>query len=91
MFKFMSNRKKQNRRLAEDWFDELDDESQQETAVKYLRKLDNFSLKKLYAAVDLYRKGDIELRKVKEPEEPVAQEEKSEDVMDSYVETDNNK
>lgn len=89
MFKFMSNRKKQNRRLAEDWFDELDDESQQETAVKYLRKLDNFSLKKLYAAVDLYRKGDIELRKVKEPEEPVAQEEKSEDAMDSYVETDN--
>lgn len=87
----MSNRRKQNRRLAEDWFDELDDESQQETAVKYLRKLDNFSLKKLYAAVDLYRKGDIELKKVKEPEEPVIQEEKSEDVMDSYVETDNNK
>lgn len=87
----MSNRRKQNRRLAEDWFDELDDESQQETAVKYLRKLDNFSLKKLYAAVDLYRKGDIELRKVKEPEELVAQEEKSEDAMDSYVETDNNK
>ena len=58
------------------WLDELDDESKQETVIKYLRSLDNKSLKKLYEAVDLFRQGDDKLKKVVEPEpEP---EEKSE-------------
>lgn len=50
------------------WLDELDDESKQETVIKYLRSLDNKSLKKLYEAVDLYRQGDDKLKKVVEPE-----------------------
>lgn len=50
------------------WLDELDDESKQETVIKYLRSLDNRSLKKLYEAVDLYRQGDDKLKKVVEPE-----------------------
>jgi hypothetical protein len=87
MFKFMSNRKRQRKLEFQDWFDELDDESQQETAVKYLRKLDNFSLKRLYAAVDLYRKGDNELRKVKEPEDDKPSEEPDDDT--NFVETNN--
>lgn len=49
------------------WLDELDDESKQETVIKYLRSLDNKSLKKLYEAVDLYRQGDDKLKKVVEP------------------------
>lgn len=60
------------------WLDELDDESKQETVIKYLRSLDNKSLKKLYEAVDLYRQGDDKLKKVVEPEpEPEANEESS--------------
>lgn len=51
------------------WFDGLDEESQQETTLKYLRKLDKSSLKRLYEAVELYREADKILRdKVKEPE-----------------------
>lgn len=59
------------------WLDELDDESKQETVIKYLRSLDNKSLKKLYEAVDLFRQGDDKLKKVVEPEPET--EEKSED------------
>lgn len=60
------------------WLDELDDESKQETVIKYLRSLDNKSLKKLYEAVDLYRQGDDKLKKVVEPEpEPETNEESS--------------
>lgn len=60
------------------WLDELDDESKQETVIKYLRSLDNKSLKKLYEAVDLYRQGDDKLKKVVEPEpEPEQNEESS--------------
>ena len=59
------------------WLDELDDESKQETVIKYLRSLDNKSLKKLYEAVDLFRQGDDKLKKVVEPEPE--SEEKSED------------
>lgn len=76
MFKASNNRKKQQRKAEfQNWFDELDEDSQQETCITYLRKLDNSSLKRLYAAVELYRKGDNELRKVKDPmEEDVAEE-----------------
>lgn len=56
------------------WLDELDDESKQETVIKYLRSLDNKSLKKLYEAVDLYRQGDDKLKKVVEPETEDAEE-----------------
>lgn len=59
------------------WLNELDDESKQETVIKYLRSLDNKSLKKLYEAVDLFRQGDDKLKKVVEPEPET--EEKSED------------
>lgn len=64
MFK-MRKRKETNDNY---WLDELDDESKQETVIKYLRSLDNKSLKKLYEAVDLYRQGDDKLKKVVEPE-----------------------
>ena len=67
-FKKMSKRK--NRVEAEHWFSELDKETQQDTAIKYLRSLDNKSLKNLYAAVDFYRQGDKILQdKVKDPAE----------------------
>lgn len=75
MIKFMSSKAKQSkqarRRLEfESWFEGLDEESQQETTLKYLRSLDPQSLKRLYEAVDLYRKADKILKdKVKEPEQ----------------------
>lgn len=54
---------------AQRWFDELDAETQQETAIKYLRRLDSRSLKKLYEAIDLYRQADKILNQsVKDPE-----------------------
>ena len=56
------------------WLDELDDESKQETVIKYLRSLDKKSLAKLYEAVDLYRQGDDKLKKVVEPEPEDAEE-----------------
>lgn len=65
MFKFM--RKKRNNDIR-DWLDALDDESKQETVIKYLRSLDKNSLKRLNAAVELYRQADIELSKVVDPE-----------------------
>lgn len=62
--------------LAVNWdsmFNSLDEETRQETALRYLRDIDNQSLKRLYEAVDLYRKADKILKeKVKDPEpEPV--------------------
>lgn len=58
--------------------EELDDESRQETVIKYLRSLDNKSLKRLYEAVELYRQGDDKLQKVVEPEpEPEESEDSS--------------
>lgn len=71
-------KERQQRIEAQAWFDELDEDTQQETTIKYLRRLDNFSLKKLYNAVELYRKADAELEKVKEPE-PEVEEENNED------------
>ena len=70
--------RKKDQATADQWFSELDDETQQETTIKYLRKLDNTSLKNLYEAVDHYRQGDkILQKKVKDPD-PV----KSEDLID---------
>ena len=69
MFKKMRKRKETDNY----WLDELDDESKQETVIKYLRSLDKKSLNKLYEAVELYRQGDDKLKKVVEPE-PVLEE-----------------
>lgn len=64
-FRKMRNR---NRIEAQQWFSELDNETQQETAIKYLRSLDNTSFKNLLTAVDSYRDGDKILKnKVKDP------------------------
>ena len=53
-------------------FSSLDEETRQETALRYLRDIDDRSLKKLYEAVELYRKADKILRdKVKDPEPEV--------------------
>lgn len=73
VFKKMS--KKKDRIQAEQWFNELDNETQQETAIKYLRSLDNKSLKNLYSAVDFYRQGDKILQdKVKDPVQDTEEE-----------------
>lgn len=63
--------KKRKRKISQtdqQWFDELNEESQQEVCIKYLRSLDTRSLNALYQAVDLYRQGDVKLGKVKDPE-----------------------
>lgn len=70
-------RQRQKTQLQVNWdtmFNSLDDETRQETALRYLRDIDDRSLKKLYEAVELYRKADKILReKVKDPEpEPEA-------------------
>lgn len=70
---------KKRRDIDNYWLDELDDESKQETVIKYLRSLDNKSLKKLYEAVDLFRQGDDKLKKVVEPEPET--EESNEDIV----------
>lgn len=62
------------------FLDELDDESKQETVIKYLRSLDSKSLKKLYEAVELFRQGDDKLKKVIEPDaEPEPESENTEE------------
>lgn len=65
-------RARQDAQIATSWdkmFSSLDDETRQETALRYLRDIDDRSLRKLYEAVDLYRKADKILRdKVKDPE-----------------------
>lgn len=73
------NKQRKSRRRAQlevNWdsmFNSLDEETRQETALRYLRDIDDRSLKKLYEAVDLYRKADKILKeKVKDPEpEPI--------------------
>ena len=70
-------RTRQKAQVSVNWdtmFSSLDEETRQETALRYLRDIDDRSLKKLYEAVDLYRKADKILRdKVKDPEpEPQA-------------------
>lgn len=67
--KLFKNMRKHNQIEVDNWFQELDQETKQETAIKYLRSLDKTSLKNLYDAVDHYRQGDkILASKVKEPE-----------------------
>lgn len=61
-------RKRRTTYADQEWFDELDSESQQETCIRYLRSLDTTSLNNLYKAVDAYRQGDKILGKVKDPE-----------------------
>lgn len=69
MFKqYMRKRKEAKRREFNDWFLSLDDESKQETAIKYMRSLDNKSYKNLLDAVAKYREGDKILTRVEEPE-----------------------
>lgn len=66
---FFKKMRKHDQLEAERWFQELDHETQQETAIKYLRSLDNKSLKNLIAAVEMYREGDALIaNKVKDPE-----------------------
>lgn len=75
LFKKMNNRRMREVEQAQLWFDELDAETQQETAIKYLRRLDTKSLKKLYEAIDLYRQADKILNQsVKDPEPPKEEE-----------------
>lgn len=52
---------------AEEWFNELDQDTQRETTIKYLRKLDNKNYKRFLAALEEYRKGDKILLGVDEP------------------------
>lgn len=67
--RLFKNMRRQKQIDADIWFQELDQETKQETAIKYLRSLDKTSLKNLYDAVDHYRQGDkILANKVKEPE-----------------------
>lgn len=69
MFKqYMRKRKEAKRREFNDWFLSLDDESKQETAIKYMRSLDNKSYKNLLDAVAKYREGDKILTRVEDPE-----------------------
>lgn len=76
----LSKQRKSRRQtqLAVNWdsmFNSLDEETRQETALRYLRDIDNQSLKRLYEAVDLYRKADKILKeKVKDPEPEQANE-----------------
>ena len=66
---FIKKRKRTMSKQDQDrWFDELNEESQQDICIKYLRSLDKRSLNALYAAVDLYRQGDVALGRVKDPE-----------------------
>lgn len=65
---FKIKRKRKMSKADQEWFDELDEESQQETCIRYLRSLDKVSLNALYKAVDLYRQGDVALGRVKDPE-----------------------
>lgn len=79
---FMSRKQRDEKRRLEfqGWFDGLDEESQQETTLKYLRRLDTISLRRLYEAVDLYRKADKILKdKVRDPVSDSDQDANAED------------
>lgn len=75
--KLNAQRKARQGKLDINWdtmFNSLDEETQQETALRYLRAIDNNSLKRLYEAVELYRKADKILKeKVKDPEPEVVE------------------
>lgn len=63
------NMRKTSQVTAEEWFNELDQDTQRETTIKYLRKLDNRNYKRFLDALEEYRKGDKILGGVDEPEE----------------------
>ena len=74
--------------MYDDWFDNVDEESKQETAIKYLRSLTDASLKNLYDAVEKYREGDRILKKVKEPKPEApkpAEGEVNEELLDGAI------
>lgn len=63
------NKMRKNQITADEWFNELDQDTQRETTIKYLRKLDNKNYKRFLEALVEYRKGDKILAGVDEPEE----------------------
>lgn len=64
---FFKKMRKTSQVTAEEWFNELDQDTQRETTIKYLRKLDNKNYKRFLAALEEYRKGDKILLGVDEP------------------------
>lgn len=66
LFKSMS---KNSQVTADEWFSELDQDTQRETAIKYLRKLDNKNYNRFLKALEKYREGDKIIDGVDEPEE----------------------
>lgn len=60
------HRQRQSTYQAQEWFQDLDAESQQDTAISYLRKLPAKDYKNFLAAMELYRQADIVIGKVKE-------------------------
>ena len=64
---FFKKMRKPAQVTAEEWFNELDQDTQRETTIKYLRKLDNKNYKRFLAALEEYRKGDKILLGVDEP------------------------
>lgn len=62
--------RKKDQATAEQWFNELDQETQQETTIKYLRNLDDKNYNKFLKALVEYRKGDKILAGVDEPDQP---------------------
>lgn len=67
--RLFKNMRKTSQVTAEEWFNELDQDTQRETTIKYLRKLDNKNYKRFLAALEEYRKGDKILEGVDEPAE----------------------
>lgn len=65
--RLFKNMRKTSQVTAEQWFNELDQDTQRETTIKYLRKLDNKNYKRFLAALEEYRKGDKILLGVDEP------------------------
>ena len=61
--------RKPEQATADEWFNELDQDTQRETTIKYLRKLDNKNYKRFLNALEKYREGDKILDGVDEPEE----------------------
>ena len=68
--RLFKNMRKERQITADEWFNELDQETQQETTIKYMRKLNDKNYNKFLKALDEYRKGDKILSGVEEPEEP---------------------
>lgn len=67
--RLFKNMRKPTQVTADEWFNELDQDTQRETTIKYLRKLDNKNYKRFLDALEEYRKGDKILAGVDEPAE----------------------